>query len=84
MATTAPLPSEVSGARLASRLEECGDETLAHLVAEADEAAFAVLYERHYQALYRYCRSIVRDDLDAQDALQTAWTSALIALPRPG
>ena len=82
MATTAPLPSEVSGARLASRLEECGDETLAHLVAEADEAAFAVLYERHYQALYRYCRSIVRDDLDAQDALQTAWTSALIALRR--
>ncbi|MGZ4168842.1 MAG: RNA polymerase sigma factor [Solirubrobacteraceae bacterium] len=49
-------------------------------MAEADEAAFAVLYERHYQALYRYCRSIVRDDLDAQDALQTAWTGVLVAL----
>ena len=80
MATTASLPSEAGGQGPAPRLEECGDETLAHLVAEADEAAFAVLYERHYQALHRYCRSIVRDDLDAQDALQTAWTSVLVAL----
>ena len=80
MATTAPLPSELAGQHPGPRLEECGDETLANLVAEADEAAFAVLFERHYQALYRYCRSIVHDDPDAQDALQTAWTGALVAL----
>ncbi len=80
MATTAPLPSELARQPPGPRLEDCGDETLASLVAEADEAAFAVLFERHYQALYRYCRSIVHDDPDAQDALQTAWTGALVAL----
>jgi hypothetical protein len=42
-----------------------GDERLARLVARGNEAAFTVLYERYHQALYRYCRSIVRDDIDA-------------------
>jgi RNA polymerase sigma factor (sigma-70 family) len=42
--------------------------------------AFAVLYRRHHQALYRYCRSIVHDDDDAQDALQSAMMRALAAL----
>jgi RNA polymerase sigma factor (sigma-70 family) len=80
MATTAPLPREFDP----ERLDELGDEALARLVTDAGEGepAFAVLYERHHQALYRYCRSIVRDDLDAQDALQSAWTRALIALRR--
>ena len=27
-----------------------------------DAAAFAVVYERHHQALYRYCRSILRHE----------------------
>ena len=38
-------------------------------------------YERHHQALYRYCRSIVRHDQDAQDALQSTLTRAFAALP---
>ena len=42
--------------------------------------AFAAVYERHHQALYRYCRSIVQDDQDAQDALQSAFTRAFAAL----
>jgi RNA polymerase sigma factor (sigma-70 family) len=42
--------------------------------------AFAVLYRRHHQALYRYCRSIVHDEDDAQDALQSAMMRALAAL----
>jgi RNA polymerase sigma factor (sigma-70 family) len=45
-----------------------------------DEAALAAMYERHHQALYRYCRSILRDDDDAQDALQSTLTKALAAL----
>jgi DNA-directed RNA polymerase specialized sigma24 family protein len=36
--------------------------------------------QRHHQALYRYCRSIVRDEDDAQDALQSAMMRALAAL----
>ena len=57
-----------------------GDERLARLVGEGNKQAFAPLYERYYQQLYRYCRSIVHDDLDAQDALQSTFASAFAAL----
>ena len=33
--------------------------------------AFARVYERHHQALYRYCRSLLHHEQDAQDALQS-------------
>jgi RNA polymerase sigma factor (sigma-70 family) len=39
-----------------------------------------MLYQRHHRALYRYCRSVVRDEDDAQDALQSAMMRALAAL----
>jgi RNA polymerase sigma factor (sigma-70 family) len=45
-----------------------------------DAAALAEVYERHHQALYRYCRSILRDDEDARDALQSTMEKALAAL----
>lgn len=56
------------------------DERLARLVARDGQAPFAELYERYHQALYRYCRSIVRDEDDAEDALQSAMASAFAAL----
>jgi RNA polymerase sigma factor (sigma-70 family) len=59
-----------------------GDERLARLVARGDEAACRVLYERYHQQLYRYCRSLLRNETDAQDALQTTFISALGALSR--
>src|SRR3954467_2311989 len=48
--------------------------------ARGDAAAFTAVYERHHQALYRYCRSILRHDQDAQDALQNTMTRAFAAL----
>jgi RNA polymerase sigma factor (sigma-70 family) len=48
--------------------------------ARGDVAAFASAYERHHQALYRYCRSMLRDDEDARDALQSTMAKALAAL----
>src|ERR687886_2124128 len=48
--------------------------------ARGDPAAFAAVYERHHQALYRYCRSILHNDEDARDALQSAMTRAFAAL----
>ncbi|MGB2710163.1 MAG: sigma-70 family RNA polymerase sigma factor, partial [Conexibacter sp.] len=56
------------------------DERLAALVARGDAHAFTLLYERHRGALYRYCRSIVRNEEDAQDALQSAVMRALVAM----
>jgi RNA polymerase sigma factor (sigma-70 family) len=61
-----------------------GDDRLARLAAAGHERAFAVVYERHHQALYRYCRSILRNDADAQDALQSTFTAAFAALTRGG
>jgi RNA polymerase sigma factor (sigma-70 family) len=41
---------------------------------------FAAVYESHQQALYRYCRSILRHEHDAQDALQNTMARAFAAL----
>src|ERR1700751_2105768 len=68
--------------RGALRLPRLGDERLARLAARGSERAFAAVYERYHQPLYRYCRSILRDDSDAQDALQSTFTRALSALKR--
>ena len=77
----------ISGSRpprraLPLRLARLGDERLAGLVATGNERAFAALYERYHQQLYRYCRSIVHSDADAQDALQSTFAGALVALQR--
>jgi RNA polymerase sigma factor (sigma-70 family) len=45
-----------------------------------DAAALTAVYERHHQALYRYCRSILRDEEEARDALQSTMAKALAAL----
>jgi RNA polymerase sigma factor (sigma-70 family) len=57
-----------------------GDDRLVRLAAGGNQRAFAMIYERHHQALYRYCRSIVRDEHDAEDVLQTTVARALAAL----
>src|SRR3712207_5653533 len=56
------------------------DDRLACDAATGDTAAFAALYERHHQPLYRYCRSIVADPDDAADALQSTMTRAWAAI----
>ena len=70
----------VASRRLPIRLTRLGDERLAHLVMTGRQRAFAVLYERYHQQLYRYCRSMLRNDVDAQDALQSTFALALAAL----
>lgn len=57
------------------------DESLARLAARGDARAFALIYERHHQELFRYCRSITRNSEDAADALQSTMAAALRALP---
>ncbi|HST33384.1 MAG TPA: sigma-70 family RNA polymerase sigma factor [Solirubrobacteraceae bacterium] len=59
-----------------------GDERLARQAGAGSSRAFASLYEKYHQQLYRYCRSLVRNDADAQDALQSTLAKALAALQR--
>ena len=61
-------------------LKLLSDERLANLAAEGNKAAFATIYERHHQALYRYCRTITRNDEDARDALQATMLNAMKAI----
>ena len=58
-----------------------GDDRLARRAAAGDRQAFAVLYQRHHQSLFRYCRAILGDAEDAADALQNTMAAALRALP---
>lgn len=75
-----PLPSRLPVAPLATPL--ASDERLAKLVGRGDETAFRVLYKRYYRPLYRYCCSLLRNEADAEDAVQCAFVSALRALRR--
>lgn len=73
--------TRLSESRLASAsLRLLSDERLAHLAAAGNRAAFAAIYERHHQALYRYCRTITRNDEDARDALQATMLNAMKAI----
>jgi RNA polymerase sigma factor (sigma-70 family) len=57
------------------------DARLARRAADGDQRAFAAIYERYHQELYRYCRAILGDPNEAQDALQSTMASALRSLP---
>jgi RNA polymerase sigma factor (sigma-70 family) len=63
-------------------LTRLADERLARAVANGDERAFATIYERYHQELYRYCYWIVRNCDDAYDALQSTLLRSLSALQR--
>lgn len=47
---------------------------------ERDEFAIRALIQRHNQRLYRIARSILRDDSEAEDALQEGYCSAFSSL----
>jgi RNA polymerase sigma factor (sigma-70 family) len=54
---------------------------LTRRAARGDDEAFAAIFRRHQQDLYRYCVAILGDPDDAQDALQNTMVRALRALP---
>ncbi len=57
------------------------DERLAARAKDGDERAFAAIFRRYHQALYRFCAGILSNPDDAQDALQNTMVKALRALP---
>lgn len=56
------------------------DERLAARAAQGDREAFAVLFRRHHQAVFRYCLALLRNPEDAADVLQTTMLKALQTL----
>lgn len=57
------------------------DARLMRRAADGDERAFAAIYQRYHQDLYRFCLSILARPEDAQDALQSTMLKAMRALP---
>ena len=60
------------------RLEQApaDDQELAARIVAGDQSAFVQLMRRHNTALFRTARAILRDDADAEDALQEAYLAA--------
>jgi RNA polymerase sigma factor (sigma-70 family) len=71
-----------SGPGVGSRMtRSLSDGALALRAADGDERAFAAIFERHHQGLYRYCMALVGNAQDAQDALQNTMIKVLRGLP---
>jgi RNA polymerase sigma-70 factor, ECF subfamily len=66
-----------TGARLLGAQD---DATLVSLVAGGSRAAFESLMRRYNRRLYRLARASLRDDAEAQDALQDAYLCAYRAI----
>ena len=60
--------------------EGIADLELAARVAAGDGAAFELLMRRYNRRLYRIARSVLRDDADAEDALQESYLAAYRAI----
>jgi RNA polymerase sigma factor (sigma-70 family) len=69
------LPPSVDATRLLS------DERLVARASKGDERAFAAIFRRYQQQLYRFSMAIVGNPEDAQDALQNTMVKAMGALP---
>ncbi|HSS43090.1 MAG TPA: sigma-70 family RNA polymerase sigma factor [Solirubrobacterales bacterium] len=57
------------------------DERLTRRAVGGDERAFAAIFNRYHQSLYRFCLAIVGNPEDAQDALQNTMIKVMRALP---
>jgi len=60
--------------------QEPSDADAIAAVLAGDPSNFAVLVRRHNQTMFRACRAVLRNDQDAEDAVQTAWINAYRAL----
>ena len=60
--------------------KDASDSELAHRVAQGEAVAFETLMRRHNRTLFRTARAILRDDAEAEDALQEAYLQAYRAI----
>lgn len=65
--------SRMSTTPLAAALADAADSELSRRVAAGDSAAFEALMRRYNRMLFRTARAMLRDDAEAEDALQEAY-----------
>jgi RNA polymerase sigma-70 factor (ECF subfamily) len=65
----------MSDAALGDRVEQ-PDETVVQEILDGNTTLFELLMRRYNERLYRTARSIVRDDLEAEDVIQQAYVNA--------
>lgn len=63
--------------RIAAIDPKISDTELARRVASGEEAAIRLLTKRYNQTLFRTARAILRDDAEAEDAVQEAYLKAI-------
>jgi RNA polymerase sigma factor (sigma-70 family) len=68
--------SEYAADELLTSVASIDDATLARRICAGDRAAFEFVMRRYNRRLYRLARSIMRDDAEAEDALQEAYLRA--------
>ena len=69
-------------AALESLHEGLPDTEIARRVAAGDQTAFQLLMRRHNQTMYRTARGILKDDAEAEDAVQEAYMLAYGAMDK--
>jgi RNA polymerase sigma-70 factor, ECF subfamily len=65
---------------LSAAADPAGDAGLARRIAAGDRLAFEALMRRYNRTLFRTARAILRDDAEAEDALQEAYLQAYQAM----
>jgi RNA polymerase sigma-70 factor (ECF subfamily) len=63
-------------------MRDVPEPQLVERAAGGDHAAFEAIMRRNNRALYRAARSIVKDDTEAEEAVQDAYLRAYHALPQ--
>ncbi len=58
-----------------------GEDRLARLAARGERRAFEAVFARYHREIYHYCRAILGEPEEAQDALQNTMAVALRHLP---
>jgi RNA polymerase sigma-70 factor (ECF subfamily) len=61
-------------------IEALGDAELVQLARQRDSGAFRVIMRRHNRRLYRVARAVTRDDSEAEDVVQEAYSQAFAKL----
>jgi len=62
--------------------KQVDEQDLARRAASGDRRAFAALYDRHVDAVYRYAYFRLRIDAEAEDVTSEVFHRALVAMPR--